>query len=82
MDSGPSRLISILRRITLAVQVFPFVYSALFLILFIAYSFCSGRVLDIIDNLVIDAAINWLDDDDNPYGTEKAWKYLNQPNSF
>lgn len=44
-----SSLVCLLRRITLAVQVFPFVYSALFVILFSIYSFCSGRWLDIID---------------------------------
>lgn len=25
----------------------------------------------------IELALNWLNDDDNPYGKEKAWKYLN-----
>lgn len=41
-----------------------------------------GASAEDMDEHFIDAAINWLDDDDNPYGTEKAWKYLNQPNSF
>ena len=26
---------------------------------------------------LIEEAINWLDDMDNPYGTEKVWRYLN-----
>lgn len=26
---------------------------------------------------LVDEAVNYLDDDDNPYGTEKIWKYLN-----
>ena len=26
---------------------------------------------------VIELAISWLNDDDNPYGTEKVWGYLN-----
>ena len=25
----------------------------------------------------IELAINWLDDDDNPFGEEKVWKYFN-----
>lgn len=25
----------------------------------------------------IELALNWLNDDDNPYGKEKIWKYLN-----
>lgn len=25
----------------------------------------------------IEEALNWLNDDDNPYGKEKPWKYLN-----
>ena len=25
----------------------------------------------------VEEAVNYLDDDDNPYGTEKIWKYLN-----
>lgn len=33
----------------MAVQVFPFIYTALFVFLFAAYSFSSGVVLDIID---------------------------------
>ena len=30
-----------------------------------------------IDNKIISMAINWLNDDDNPYGTEKIWGYMN-----
>lgn len=26
---------------------------------------------------VVEAAVNWLVDDDNPYGQEKIWRYLN-----
>jgi hypothetical protein len=26
---------------------------------------------------IIDATINWLDDGDNPYGNEKIWRYFN-----
>lgn len=26
---------------------------------------------------LLDEAVNYLDDEDNPYGTEKIWKYLN-----
>ena len=26
----------------------------------------------------IELALNWLNDDDNPYGKEKAWKYFNK----
>lgn len=25
----------------------------------------------------VDLAVNWLDDEDNPFGNEKAWKYFN-----
>lgn len=28
-------------------------------------------------NKLVEEAINWLDDADNPYGTEKVWRYLN-----
>ena len=35
----------------MAVQVFPFIYTALFLFLFVAYSFSRGVVLDVIDHL-------------------------------
>ena len=31
-----------------------------------------------LDNKFIEAAINWLNDDDSPYGTEKAWLYFNR----
>lgn len=30
-----------------------------------------------IDTKIISMAINWLNDDDNPYGTEKIWGYMN-----
>lgn len=30
---------------------------------------CAGKFVDL--------AVNWLDDDDNPFGSEKAWKYFN-----
>ena len=46
---GRSRLVEILGRITMAVQVFPFIYTALYIFLFIAYSFTGGTWLDIID---------------------------------
>lgn len=26
---------------------------------------------------LVDEAVNYLDDEDNPYGSEKVWKYLN-----
>lgn len=26
---------------------------------------------------IVEEAVNYLDDEDNPYGTEKIWKYLN-----
>ena len=48
-QDAKSRLIAVLRNITMAVQVFPFIYTALFVFLFDAYSFSSGVVLDIID---------------------------------
>ena len=32
--------------------------------------------LNMVDKLV-EEAVNYLDDPDNPYGTEKIWKYLN-----
>lgn len=32
---------------------------------------------DMLDELFIEDAINWLDDLDNPYGLSKIWKYLN-----
>lgn len=48
-QDAKSRLIAVLRNITMAVQVFPFIYTALFVFLFAAYSFSSGVVLDIID---------------------------------
>ena len=41
-----------MRRITLAVTVLPFIYTALFVSVFCAYSFGSGPVLDIIDYFV------------------------------
>ena len=28
-------------------------------------------------NMLVEEAVNYLDDEDNPYGTEKIWKYLN-----
>lgn len=46
-----NRLVIILRRITMAVQVFPFVYTGFFIVLFTAYSFGEGAILDIIDHL-------------------------------
>lgn len=49
---GKSSVVALLRRITLAVQVFPFVYTALFVVLFTAYSFGGGTLLDIIDYAV------------------------------
>ena len=42
-------LVAILRRITLAVQVFPFFYTVLFVILFLAYYCFPGPILDIVD---------------------------------
>lgn len=48
-SSRRSDLVSILRRITMAVQVFPFIYSALFVFLFGAYSATEGVWLDILD---------------------------------
>jgi len=50
--NGRSQLVEILRRITMAVQVFPFVYTVLFIFLFTAYSLSSGVVLDLIDYAV------------------------------
>ena len=47
-----SRLVLILRRITMAVPVFPFIYTAFFVFLFTAYSFSEGVALDIIDYAV------------------------------
>ena len=44
-----TNFVTILRRITLAVQVFPFIYTAIFIFLFTAYSFSDGVVLEIID---------------------------------
>lgn len=32
---------------------------------------------DMLDELFVEDALNWLDDLDNPYGTSKIWKYLN-----
>ena len=29
------------------------------------------------DRKLIELSINWLNDEDNPYGTEKIWSYLN-----
>lgn len=29
------------------------------------------------DKYLVDMAVNWLNDDDNPYGNEKIWGYLN-----
>lgn len=40
-----------LRRITLAVRVLPFIYTALFLILFGSYSFLPDPALDIVDHI-------------------------------
>lgn len=49
-----SQLVLILRRITAAVQVFPFVYTGLFVFLFTAYSFIDKEsvALNIIDYAV------------------------------
>ena len=33
---------------------------------------------EMITELYIEDALNWLDDKDNPYGTSKIWKYLNK----
>lgn len=44
-----SNLVKILRGITLAVQVFPFIYTALYVFLFTAYCLTEGVWLDIID---------------------------------
>ena len=41
----------------MAVQVAPFIYTALFVFLFTAYSFSSGVVLDIIDYAVFTSPI-------------------------
>ena len=30
-----------------------------------------------LNKLFIEDSINWLDDEDNPYGKSKIWKYLN-----
>lgn len=46
-----TNLVTALRRITLAVKVFPFIYTALFIFLFTAYSIGEGVMLDIIDYL-------------------------------
>lgn len=48
-QSGKKSLVEILRRITMAVQVFPFIYTAMFVFLFSAYSISEGVWLDIID---------------------------------
>lgn len=32
---------------------------------------------DMLDELFVEDALNWLDDMDNPYGLSKIWKYLN-----
>lgn len=32
---------------------------------------------NMLDELFVEDALNWLDDMDNPYGTSKVWKYLN-----
>lgn len=32
---------------------------------------------DMLDELFVEDALNWLDDMDNPYGMSKIWKYLN-----
>ena len=45
-------------------------------------SFANGQYFpniskeELIEKL-IEEVINYLDDEDNPYGTEKVWKYLN-----
>ena len=31
-----------------------------------------------IEQRIVEATINWLDDPDNPYGQEKIWHYLNK----
>ena len=46
-----ANIVVVLRRITLAVKVIPFIYTAIFLLLFIGYSIGEGVVLDIIDYL-------------------------------
>jgi hypothetical protein len=38
--------------------------------------FPDATEMELLDKLV-EEALNYLDDADNPYGTEKIWKYLN-----
>lgn len=45
------RLINILRRITLAVQIAPFVYSAIYILVISVYSFASDDILSLLDTL-------------------------------
>ena len=40
-----------LKRITRTVQIFPFIYSALYIAVFVAYNFASDSALDILDAL-------------------------------
>ena len=44
-------IVSVLRNITWAVQIFPFVYTALYIPVFIAYNFAPDTALDILDAL-------------------------------
>lgn len=30
-----------------------------------------------LEQKVVESTVNWLNDDDNPYGTAKVWGYLN-----
>lgn len=38
----------------------------------------SGYNDNMLDELFVEDALNWLDDSDNPYGLSKVWKYLNK----
>lgn len=30
-----------------------------------------------VEDKIVELTVNWLDDDDNPFGTEKVWRYFN-----
>lgn len=45
------RLVDILRRVTIAVQVLPFIYSGIYIIVLLIYNFSSDQLQSILDTI-------------------------------